>query len=338
MEVDLDPPRLPGPASDCGYVGDATPVHRLSDRVIHNDLNNGRLQGVPAGSVTIMGQKIEVISTVIGDVVLFDLDRSLTGQDGLAFGGAPASPDGPPALLAQRLFQADEAISNVYILSNLVSVRRAESWPDEAVAEASRIISNLFIVYPVETDEERIERLRAENYNATITSIRAHNPDLWIMKIRPDEPIEPFKPGQYTTLGLGFWEPRADDALEDFDSDPELRYKMARRSYSVSSSIIDQDGNLEEPHPEEVEFYIVLVPLTEEEITALTRRIWMKGVDDRIYMSRKFTGRYTLDGVDPTDNVVFLATGTGEAPHNKMVAELLRRQHPGKILSAVCVR
>jgi ferredoxin--NADP+ reductase len=55
-------------------------------------------------------------------------------------------------------------------------------------------------------------------------------------------------------------------------------------------------------------------------------------------MGRKFTGHYTLEGVQPTDNVIFLSTGTGEAPQNKMTGELLRREHQGKILNVVCVR
>ena len=37
-------------------------------------------------------------------------------------------------------------------------------------------------------------------------------------------------------------------------------------------------------------------------------------------------------------NVLFLSTGTGEAPHNYMLWELLRRGHRGKILGACCVR
>jgi ferredoxin--NADP+ reductase len=41
---------------------------------------------------------------------------------------------------------------------------------------------------------------------------------------------------------------------------------------------------------------------------------------------------------DPDDTVVFLATGTGEAPHNGMVVELLRKGHVGPIVSAVTVR
>ena len=36
--------------------------------------------------------------------------------------------------------------------------------------------------------------------------------------------------------------------------------------------------------------------------------------------------------------MVFLSTGTGEAPHNYMLWELLRRGHQGRILSACCVR
>src|SRR5207249_1033029 len=36
--------------------------------------------------------------------------------------------------------------------------------------------------------------------------------------------------------------------------------------------------------------------------------------------------------------VVFLSTGTGEAPHNYMLWELLRRGHGGQMLAACCVR
>jgi ferredoxin--NADP+ reductase len=36
--------------------------------------------------------------------------------------------------------------------------------------------------------------------------------------------------------------------------------------------------------------------------------------------------------------VLFLSTGTGEAPHNYMLWELLRRGHAGRILAACCVR
>lgn len=284
-----------------------------------------------------MGQRIRVTAIPVGDVAIFDLDRSLTGQDGMLFETRPEG-DSWPEVLARRLFDSDDQIERVYILSNEVTVTRSSEWEQADLDRAAEVIANLFIFWEVETPGERVERLREENYNSTITSIRAHNPDLWVMKIRPDEPVEPFKPGQYTTLGLGYWEPRADEVMEEFSDHPEQWEKMALRSYSVSSSIVDENGELVEPHPSDIEFYIVQVRPGEVEIPALTPRIFMKGVGDRIYMGRKFTGRYVLDGVQPTDNVVFLSTGTGEAPQNLMTAELLRNGHQGRMLQVVCVR
>jgi len=286
-----------------------------------------------------MGQRIEVSAVPMGSVALFATDRSITGQDGVGFRPDSVDGDGPPAELARRLFEADGSIDHVYVLSNTVSVRRQEDWDDDSLDDATGVISGLFIHYSPthgETTEEGDEALRRQHYNATFTQIRAHNEDLWVMKVRPDEPIEPFEAGQYTTLALGYWEPRADDATDEFSAGQ--REKLARRSYSVSSSIIDENGNLVESHPQDVEFYIVKVRPGDEEIPALTPRIFLKEVGDRIFMGRKFTGHYTLEGVKPTDDVIFLSTGTGEAPQNKMTAELLRRNHQGHILNVVCVR
>ena len=286
-----------------------------------------------------MGQTIEVTATTVGRVALFSTDRSITGQDGHAYSGPPADPRDPPAVLASRLFDEIGGVDHVHVMSNMVAARRTEDWDDGTLTEATGVVESLFVFYPPiveQTPEEHDQQLRDENYNATITDIRAHNSDLWVMRVTPDEPIDPFAAGQYTTLALGYWEPRADLATEEFDT--TQREKMARRSYSVSSSIIDESGELVEPHPDEVEFYIVRVRPGEEEIPALTPRIFTKGVGDRIYMGRKFTGHYTLDGVKSDDNVVFLSTGTGEAPQNTMTAEMFRRRHEGRIFSLVCVR
>jgi ferredoxin--NADP+ reductase len=58
-----------------------------------------------------------------------------------------------------------------------------------------------------------------------------------------------------------------------------------------------------------------------------------------MYLGPKIAGRYTLDEVtDPDVDVVFLSTGTGEAPHNAMINELLRKGHRGGIVSVVSVR
>jgi ferredoxin--NADP+ reductase len=281
-----------------------------------------------------MGQLIEVSSTPLGDVALFDTDRSLTGQDSHMFTAVTDRTD-PPATLARRLFDSDPAIRHVHILSNTVSVKRDGGWDEKTLTAAEEVVANLFIFY--DRDADPFEALREENYNATISHIRAHNEDLWVMKVKPDEPIDPFGAGQYTTLALGYWEPRADEAEEDMDADQ--RVKLARRSYSVSSSIIDREaGELVDAHPEAVEFYVVKVRPGEEEVPALTPRMFTKGEGDRIFMGRKFTGRYTLEGVEPDDKVVLLSTGTGEAPQNAMTAELLRRGHTGPILNLVCVR
>ena len=275
----------------------------------------------------------------MGAVALFSTDRSLTGQDGVML--SPEDEDGadPPHDLARRLFDADPLIDHVHVLSNTVAARRRESWDDEAVSRAGDVIANLFVHYdqgPTPSDADEFEQLRVDNYNATLSHIRAHNEDLWVMRVTPDEPIDPFLPGQYTTLALGYWEPRADDAHDNLK--PDQDHKMARRSYSVSSSMIDEAGQLLAPHTPDVEFYIVKVKPGQEEIPALTPRLFLKGEGDRLYMGRKFTGHYTLEGVKPEDNIVFLSTGTGEAPQNAMIAELLRQEHNARILDVVCVR
>jgi ferredoxin--NADP+ reductase len=90
---------------------------------------------------------------------------------------------------------------------------------------------------------------------------------------------------------------------------------------------------------DELEFYIVLVPPTPDNVPGLTPRLALKRPGDRIYLGPKVAGRYTLTPVtDPMSTVLFFSTGTGEAPHNAMVVELLRKGHRGPILSAVSVR
>src|SRR5690606_27321748 len=74
-------------------------------------------------------------------------------------------------------------------------------------------------------------------------------------------------------------------------------------------------------------------------LPGLSPRLALCGPGDRIYVGPRIVGRYTLAPVrDPEATVVFLATGTGEAPHNAMITELLRKGHHGPIVSVVCVR
>jgi ferredoxin--NADP+ reductase len=112
--------------------------------------------------------------------------------------------------------------------------------------------------------------------------------------------------------------------------------KLVRRSYSISCPILDAGGRLLTPAGW-LEFYIVLV-CEAENPPGLTPRLFHLREGDRLHLGEKITGQFTLDPVRPGDTVLFLSTGTGEAPHNYMPWELLRRGHAGRILAACCVR
>jgi ferredoxin--NADP+ reductase len=158
------------------------------------------------------------------------------------------------------------------------------------------------------------------------------------LRVRPDFPRPIHKPGQYSTLGLGYWEPRFPGCQEEILL-PEEESKLARRAYSISCSVLNDEGRLEDiAHTGWLEFYVVLVRTAEKKPPALTPRLFMLREGDRLVLGEKITGHYTIDPVKPGDTVVFLATGTGEAPHNYLLWELLSRGHTGKMLSACCVR
>jgi ferredoxin--NADP+ reductase len=159
------------------------------------------------------------------------------------------------------------------------------------------------------------------------------------MRVRPDKAVPHHKPGQYTVLGMGYWEPRFPGSQEENLMEGE-QVRLARRSYSISCSILDDQGELRQTAQTEwLEFYIVLVRNSGKETApALTPRLFLVREGERVYLGEKIAGHFTLDAVKPTDTVVFLGTGTGEAPHNYMVWQLLHRGHAGRILSACCVR
>jgi ferredoxin--NADP+ reductase len=186
---------------------------------------------------------------------------------------------------------------------------------------------------------EEIAEQRRKHYNATLVWQRRANPDLAVMRIRPDSPLSAHKPGQYCSLGLGGWEPRAPDCQEEHLTDAEVQ-RVVRRAYSIGCSVLDEAGGLlDRTDADWLEFYIVLVRESgKEKPPALTPRLFLLGEGDRLFMGEKITGHFTLDPVKPDDTVVFLGTGTGEAPHNYMLWQLLRQGHRGRILSACCVR
>jgi ferredoxin--NADP+ reductase len=185
---------------------------------------------------------------------------------------------------------------------------------------------------------EQIEQLRQRHYNATVTYLNRIHPELMTVRVRPDKLLAAHRPGQYSTLGMGYWEPRAPGCQEE-QLNPGDEVKLVRRAYSISCSILDGNGLLDRDGADWLEFYIVLVKDSgTERPPALTPRLFLLENGSRLYLGEKIAGHYTLEPVRPDDTVIFLATGTGEAPHNYMTWELLRRGHRGRIVSACCVR
>ena len=186
---------------------------------------------------------------------------------------------------------------------------------------------------------EEIAELRTKRYNGTVVYLKKLHSDLMVLRVKPDFPRPAHKPGQYCSLGLGNWEVRTEGCQVETLPEADLA-KVVRRAYSISCSILgDCSKLLDVAATDYLEFYIVLVRENADgRVPALTPRLFNLKEGDRLNIGEKITGMYTLDVVKPTDNVIFLGTGTGEAPHNYMLWELLNRGHTGKILSASCVR
>ncbi len=211
-------------------------------------------------------------------------------------------------------------------------------WPSVAAARFPDAVVEKHGVRAWSRDTTLADELADHYYNATITLFEPTHSDLWRLKVRPDHGDTSHLPGQYATLGLGFWESRIDSATDVGLDDKWL--KMIRRSYSISSPMFDEHGYLADyASGDELEFYIVLVAPTDDNVPGLTPRLALKRPGDRIFLGSKVAGRYTLTPVvDPARTCIFFSTGTGEAPHTAMVTELLRKGHHGPMVSAVTVR
>ncbi|MGI9648687.1 MAG: hypothetical protein ACR2OI_09235 [Acidimicrobiia bacterium] len=96
-----------------------------------------------------MGQVISVSGTVAGDSVIFEADRSLSGQDGGSFDSIEETVDDPtfPARLAARVFEADGSVTRVFSGSNGVVVRRDGGWDQSDVDAVASLIEQFFVFY-----------------------------------------------------------------------------------------------------------------------------------------------------------------------------------------------
>ena len=194
-------------------------------------------------------------------------------------------------------------------------------------------------------DETSIKELSEKYYNGTLVSIEQTHESLALFRVKPDFPIPDYKSGQYTTLGLGYWEPRHEDAVPEKELNDKKIRRLVRRAYSVSHPVVNSDGELFKPEKLDfLEFYIVLVIGGEgQPAPGLTPRLFLKNEGDRINVGQKFTGEYTLNCMDDIRErdgslVVFGGTGTGEGPHNRMIWELLSTGYKGRIASVNVVR
>lgn len=189
------------------------------------------------------------------------------------------------------------------------------------------------------TQQTETERLRREHYNAGVVLARYVHEDLQILRVRPDGERPEYVPGQYTLLGLGVWEPRSDGVEPPAERSQREREALIRKPYSISCPVLDDEGRLVTcAECDFLEFYVTCVHRPGDDPPMLTPRLFSLQEGDRLYLGPHAHGHFTLDPVGPEDDVIFAATGTGEAPHNAMIAELLARGHRGRVCSVVCAR
>ena len=180
--------------------------------------------------------------------------------------------------------------------------------------------------------------LAIEKYNASLVEVKHVSGLLKIFRIKADQPLQDFNAGQFVSLGLGSWESRLESCQQEITVKEN---HLGRRAYSICSPIFAEDGSLfDHNNSHWLEFYITLVTQGIDELHApyLTPRLFNLDIGDRLYMSSKVTGHYILQDIKPKDDIILLSTGTGQAPHNTMLAELLRDNHKGQIVVIECNR
>lgn len=94
-----------------------------------------------------MGQAV-VINQVreAGDVLIFDTDRSFTGQDGMAMSPSVRG-HAVPGTLADRLFDLGLGIDHMYVLQNTVTVRRPGGWDEESKNAVTSTVEGFLLFY-----------------------------------------------------------------------------------------------------------------------------------------------------------------------------------------------
>lgn len=131
-----------------------------------------------------------------------------------------------------------------------------------------------------------------------VTSRRDISSDLWVVRVRPEEPV-PFVPGQYVTVGL-----------------PDGT-RLVERPYSVASS----------PRAEELEFFLELVPGGH-----LSPHLYDVPVGGEVLLRRLTKGLFVFDRKSGHPNHFMIATVTGVAPFLSMVRDFSEREAAGETI------
>jgi len=148
----------------------------------------------------------------------------------------------------------------------------------------------------------------ATELNARVTGVGRVAPGLMILRVAPDGwELPEFKPGQFAVIGLPGSAPRCPEA--NGEEDPPPPEKLLRRSYSIASSSRQK---------EYLELYVALV-----RSGTLSPRLFALQEGDRVWLSPKVSGVFTLDAVPAQANLVLVATGTGLAPYVSMLRSRL---------------
>jgi ferredoxin--NADP+ reductase len=146
-----------------------------------------------------------------------------------------------------------------------------------------------------------LESPKMENskYNATVIGKILVTPDLMILRVKTDEARDDFDAGQYTVIGLYGREPRSPNSAPEEDPAPNDR--LILRPYSIASARTSR---------QEFEFYISQVKSGQ-----LTPRLFALEPGDRLHVSDRIVGVFTLADTPHDADIVMVATGTGLAPY-----------------------
>jgi len=141
--------------------------------------------------------------------------------------------------------------------------------------------------------------------NAIVAQRIEVTPSLIKLRVIPDGwELPDFTPGQYSALGLPMTAPRHEIA-EAESHPPANPTRMIKRAYSVASSSVAK---------EYLEYYVGLV-----RTGSLSPRLFALKDGDRLFISPKFKGLFTLSDISEEFNVALFATGTGVAPYMSMI-------------------